>query len=407
MVHDTSHRQRILFLIGRGGGGHKASARALRDAMPAEIQASVEMVDVGYTLEACLWGRSEPRKHGFDADELYNWLLKNGCFCLAALSGLVARGFANLGRNRLVRALTGMWAMAPPTLVVSFVPFFNGIFRDALHAANPDAAIVTVVTDFANSPEHTWLDPHEPHSARHFIVAGTDTLVSQCRQLGYPTIDVLRSSGMVVHPCFHARPEDAAQASPGVQERALISFGAMPPLRVERIAAALAASQPQLAVVVLCGGNAKLLKRLQRRGDVTALPMVTADEVRRHMRESAFVLGKPGPGTVSEAAACGVAFVTERRGVMAQERDVLTWIEEAGAGVVVDSLTELPADLRNRVAACAPTLRTLKANNRAVFEVRDLVMSLLGKQHAEGAAQACEEGYAAGPATPVCTQRGG
>lgn len=403
---------RIVFVVGRGGGGHKASARAVRDALPPHLRNAVEFLDMGYAAEACLWGKESIRSSGFDADELYNTCLKKGFFFLAALLGFGAKLVAKLGRSRIVNGLARMWSKSPPHLVVSFVPYFNAIMRESLHDTCPDASLVTVVTDFANSPEHQWLDPYDRQSrTRHVVVAGTPTLIRQCQELGYPSKDVLASSGMVVHPCFHAQSlkETGGPESPlRVPDRALISFGAMPPMRVEAIAVALARSQPQLEVVVLCGGNAELLRRLRARGDlVVAMPMVDAEAMREFMRTSAFVVGKPGPGTVSEAVACGTAFVTERKGVMAQEKDVLCHVEQVGAGVVVDSLTDMPADLWERVQACQPTMRSLAASNRAVFEVRDLVLSLL---HAMPLNSQCEEeGHAAETmSTSRCApQRGG
>ena len=397
---------RILFAIGRGGGGHKASARAVRDALPAGLRDSVEFCDFGYALEACIWG-GQPRSSGFDCDEVYNLLLRFGFTSIASVLGHIARLSAYVLHGPIVRGLTRMWSgPAKPDVVVSFVPYFNAVMRDALGVINPNASLVTVVTDFASSAEHWWIDEAKRESAvRHVIVAGTPTLQRQCAELGYAPTDVLASSGMVVHPSFHRAAPSAADddESSGAEsandvmtmragemrsrcdereggcDRALISFGAFPPMRVEHIVNALAHTQPQLELVVLCGGNDALLNRLRARGNCVAEPMISSQRVRDHMRQASFVIGKPGPGTVSEASVSGAAFVSERKGVMAQERLVLDWIDESGAGVVVDDLTRLPPDLCERVRRCRPTVRANAAANRAVFEVRDLVTSLLAE----------------------------
>ena len=63
-------RRFVLFIIGRGGGGHKASANAVQAALLGaghEWAADIEMVDVGHLFEACeracgiqpLWSRVE------------------------------------------------------------------------------------------------------------------------------------------------------------------------------------------------------------------------------------------------------------------------------------------------------------------------------------------------------------
>ena len=311
-------RPRIIFVIGRGGGGHKAACRAVRDCLPADVQNTVEVLDGGYAIEAAVYGRKQLRTSGFDMDELYNLLLRYGFLWIASTLGILAKIFVFVAHHRIARGLQRMWEDEPPQVVVSFVPYLNAIFRDALAGANPDAKLITVVTDFASSPSHCWIDPCDPkHVDRHHIVAGTPTLQRQCADLGYPKDSVLSTGGMVVHPCFHAARNPGTRA-----DRALISFGAFPPMRVEKIVVALALSQPQLELVVLCGGNEALLNRLRARGDVTAESMLPAEAVRNHMAAATFVVGKPGPGTVTEAIACGAVVVSENRGVMPQEVEV-------------------------------------------------------------------------------------
>ncbi|EOD34192.1 hypothetical protein EMIHUDRAFT_201838 [Emiliania huxleyi CCMP1516] len=318
--------RRILFAAGHGGGGHKASARAVLDSLPRSLSDSdvVETFDIGYTVEACVWGLKEPRASGFDGDEVYNLLLRHGWMVTAGFLGLFVRVFTYLFRSRIVGGLVRLWSEAPPDLIVSFVPFFNSHMRDALETVNPNATLITVVTDFASSAEHPWVDERRRGGAH----------------------------GELAQPEEEERDEPEEDACgallgrPQEPRRALVSFGAMPPMRVEAVVDALKRRWPAL-------------------------------EVRDHMRRTDMVIGKPGPGTVSEALASGAAFVSERRGVMAQEKKVLEWVEEVGAGVVVDDLSSPPADLCEAVRRCHPTVRARAEANRAVFEVRDLVMRCL------------------------------
>ena len=55
---------------------------------------------------------------------------------------------------------------------------------------------------------------------------------------------------------------------------------------------------------------------------------------------------------------------------------VLQWVQESGCGVVLDSLTDLPTNLCERVRRCVPSVAHQAAANRAVFETRDLVLKL-------------------------------
>jgi UDP-N-acetylglucosamine:LPS N-acetylglucosamine transferase len=376
---------RVLFIIGRGGGGHKAAARAVAASMK-DSPVEIETIDAGYVIEGIMCNRP-PRTSGFDMDELYNIFMRHGLHGLTGFMGILARMLAVVGRPKIVHGLAKQWKTRPPALVVSFIPFFNGVFREALQMANPRATMLTCVTDFASSREHYWIDDFCTKTAsKHVIVAGTPKLVKQCADQGYPTAQVLRTSGMVVHPSFHANAPVAAAGGdtpsspvPAAARRALVCFGGYPPMRVERIVNELVKIDPTLEVIVMCGGNVELLRRLTERGGCIAEPMASAERVGELMRWASFVVGKPGPGVVTEACACGTALVTERHAVMPQEEDVLAWIEESGCGVVLDNLCAPPNDLTSRVMRCVPKAIEQMHSNRAVFEVAELCNALVAE----------------------------
>lgn len=135
--------RRALLLYGRGGGGHLASALAVRDclagplegraaAMLAECYAAearaatvapaveasackaelpaappeLELVDVGRVVDEIVLGGWLSRALPFGGDDVYNWLLSHGCYALAALgTRLSARVSARAGVGRgLARA---------------------------------------------------------------------------------------------------------------------------------------------------------------------------------------------------------------------------------------------------------------------------------------------------------------
>ena len=198
----------VLFMYGRGGGGHKASAKALS----ACVQQEHELVDVGYLIESFITGREIPRASGFDGDELYNFLMRRGWYVIAQVCGPVAKFITWLQRGKIERSLTAYWSRRRPRAVVSFVPFFNDAFRTSLLRACPDAPLFTVVTDFQSTPTHPWIPKWDEASAkRHVIVAGTPALQRQAEAIGYPPDHVLHTSGMVVHPVFTATTASATQ----------------------------------------------------------------------------------------------------------------------------------------------------------------------------------------------------
>jgi 1,2-diacylglycerol 3-beta-galactosyltransferase len=104
-------------------------------------------------------------------------------------------------------------------------------------------------------------------------------------------------------------------------------------------------------------------------------------EIPYYMHLSDFFIGKPGPGSISEAIAMKLPVVVERNAwTLPQERYNAEWIRDNGLGVVLKSFREIQAGLSEllepanferyrRNAACV--------NNRAVFEIPDILDRLL------------------------------
>jgi UDP-N-acetylglucosamine:LPS N-acetylglucosamine transferase len=107
-------------------------------------------------------------------------------------------------------------------------------------------------------------------------------------------------------------------------------------------------------------------------------------EVRRWMRLGDFFIGKPGPGSLSEAVHLGLPVITFRNAwTMPQERYNTEWVEENALGRVIRS----PTGVREAVAALLddlPRHRTAVAqlHNRAVFEV-PAILEAIGAAAAE------------------------
>jgi UDP-N-acetylglucosamine:LPS N-acetylglucosamine transferase len=97
------------------------------------------------------------------------------------------------------------------------------------------------------------------------------------------------------------------------------------------------------------------------------------------LRLGDFFIGKPGPGSLSEALHMGLPVVTfENASTMPQERFNARWVREQGVGAVASSLRALPAAVEATVATL-PSLRAKVAalSNRAVYEVAEILAELL------------------------------
>jgi len=135
---------------------------------------------------------------------------------------------------------------------------------------------------------------------------------------------------------------------------------------------------PERQILAICGHNDKLAEKLKglRRSGAMFVEGFTKD-VPHYMQLADYFIGKPGPGSVSEAVFMGLPAIVERNAwTLPQERYNAEWLRENGAGIVlpdfrmiaraVDELLEPAAYARFRAAA-------RRMNNRAVYEIPDIL----------------------------------
>jgi UDP-N-acetylglucosamine:LPS N-acetylglucosamine transferase len=133
-------------------------------------------------------------------------------------------------------------------------------------------------------------------------------------------------------------------------------------------------------LIFICGRNAKLADRLR------ALPGKAprwiegfTQEVPYFMRLADFFIGKPGPGSISEAVAMRLPVMVERNAwTLPQERYNCDWVLDRGAGVVLPNFREI----RDAVTKMLGALDEYRANvakieNRAVFEIPEILSRIL------------------------------
>jgi UDP-N-acetylglucosamine:LPS N-acetylglucosamine transferase len=110
------------------------------------------------------------------------------------------------------------------------------------------------------------------------------------------------------------------------------------------------------------------------------------------MRLADFFIGKPGPGSVSEALACGLpVIVVCNAWTLPQERYNAEWIRSNRFGIVLRSFD----DINRAVAEMLDPGATFRPNvaqyfNCAVFEVVDILQQIMDESHlpASGASDA-------------------
>ncbi len=313
---------------------------------------------------------------GLRLQDVYNLLLRRG-WTLG--SGLLLKGMHLVMRlyyRQQVRLLCDFWKAGKGDLVVSLVPNFNRALRESLG----ETPFVTILTDIADFPPHFWIERQD-----QWLICGSAKSVEQARALGHPDAHIFRTSGMILNPRFYDEVEPVLPPGlePGVPT-GLVLFGGSGSSAMLEIARRLQDLPVQL--IFICGRNHRLAERL--RAMPRKRPMFVEEytrEVPRYMRVSDFFIGKPGPGSISEALAMKLPVIVERNAwTLPQERYNAHWVREQGVGLVVRGFREIGAAVEELLKP--ENYARFRANaaavqNRAVFEIPDMLERILCEPH--------------------------
>jgi 1,2-diacylglycerol 3-beta-galactosyltransferase len=162
----------------------------------------------------------------------------------------------------------------------------------------------------------------------------------------------------------------------------LVLFGGEGARIMRDIARKLDASELPLQLILICGRNQELAEQIR------ALPHRMpwhvegfTTEIPYYMHLSDFMIGKPGPGSISEALAMGLPVIVQRNAAtLPQERYNAQWVLEREVGMVFSSHRNIERAVRKMIEPA--TLARYRANaaaiqNRAVFEIPDIFERLL------------------------------
>jgi hypothetical protein len=360
------------------GGGHRAAATALAATIAAQGRPwQVRLVHLFEVLDP--QGRFR-RLTGMAPEDYYNKRLARGWTLGLAQELKLLQGMIRLGHGVLVQALQQYWLAAEPDLVVSLVPNFNRSLYESLCGALPGVPFVTLLTDLADYPPHFWIEPNQQQD----LICGTPRAVSQALAAGYPADRIHAVAGMVLRPDFY-RPAPLDRAAErrrlGLHpERptGLVMFGAEGASAMARIATLL----PDTPLILMCGRNLKTAARL--RSMPAAAPRCVVGftpDVRRYMQLADFFIGKPGPGSLSEAVQQHLPVIVARNAwTMPQERYNANWVRDTGVGLVVRSFRNIApavAELIGRLDAFKAA--TARQDIRAVFEIPDILAMILAR----------------------------
>jgi UDP-N-acetylglucosamine:LPS N-acetylglucosamine transferase len=361
------------------GGGHRSAANALERVIREQGRDwQVRLVNLFEVLDPQDVFR---RATGVKPEHYYNTRLARGWTLGLAQELRILQMLIRLSHKSLVSQLRRHWTHSRPDLLVSLVPNFNRAMYQALSLACPHTPYVTILTDLADYPPHFWI---EPHQAQHWI-CGTPRAAAQARAAGCDEAQIHETSGMILNPDFYRelkldrREELRKLRLDPDRPTGLVMFGG----HGSRVMRGIAKRLDDTQLILICGHNAKLAAQLRlhaRRASAPRVVLGFTSQMRHYMQLCDFFIGKPGPGSISEAVQQRLPIIVVRNAwTMPQERYNTEWVEEAEVGVVLEhyrSIRQGVAQLTDRMDVYRAGLSRI--HNRAVFEIPDILERILG-----------------------------
>lgn len=358
------------------GGGHRAAATALESVIQVQQRPwQPRLVNLFEVLDRNQLFR---KTTGMNPEDYYNARLARGWTMGLAQELKLLQALIRLGHATMVKQLRRHWRRTQPHLVVSLVPNFNRAMYSALSQALPSVAYVTILTDIADYPPHFWI---EPHQAQHFI-CGSRKAVEQARATACADAQIHATSGMIIRPDFYAtrqvdrRAELKRLGLDSQRPVGLVMFGGHGSKAMATIARQLHDTQ----LILICGHNSALADKLRAMPSSTPRCVLGfTQDIQLYMQLSDFFIGKPGPGSISEALQQRLPVIVVRNGsTMPQERYNTDWVRENNVGIVLKSFDAIDAgvaELQQRRQELDVNIGKLQ--NRALFEIPDILAKIL------------------------------
>lgn len=354
------------------GGGHRASALALQQAIADRgLGWTVRLVNLTEVLDP----QGSLRKFGLSPEDYYNARLARGLTLGLHTELRLLQALIRLLHPTLLKVLGQHWLRTRPDMVVSLIPNFNRALFESLACSLPGVPYVTVLTDLADHPPHFWIEPGQDQH----LICGTPKAVEQARQAGFDAHRIHATSGMVIRPDFYRRAPALDAAAHGLdpeQPTGVVMFGG----HGSRSMVGIAQRLPDVQLVLMCGHNGALAAKL--RALPAAAPRVIlgfTTDVADFMRLGDFFIGKPGPGSLSEALHLGLpAIVTRNVWTMPQERYNTQWLAEEGLGLVLPSFRGIRSAVHHITEQLGQYQQRVRARrNRAVYEIPAILAQIL------------------------------
>ncbi len=370
------------------GGGHRSAAMALQSVIASQNYGwNVRLVNLQDVLDPLDVFRKVTR---IRMQDIYNLMLAKGWTLGSPYLLPMMHAVIRLYHSAQVELLTEFWKKQRPDMVVSLVPNFNRAMFQSLGTALPGVPFVTILTDLADYPPHFWMERQQ-----QYFICGTKRAVEQARAQGHDESRIAATSGMILRPHFYELPaweREEERRRLGLDPQlptGLVLFGGEGSNVMFSIAERLGNSKLDLQLILICGRNERLRKRLKalKTRNRMFIEGFTKD-IPYYMHLSDFFVGKPGPGSISEALQMNLPVIVESNAwTLPQERYNTDWVREQGVGIVLQNFLQI----ESAVGELLSTDRLLRMkekisalSNRAVYEIPEILKRVLAAHSVNG-----------------------
>ena len=193
---------------------------------------------------------------------------------------------------------------------------------------------------------------------------------------------------MIVRPDFYRPIElnrETERSRLGLDPKlstGIVMFGSYGSSQMESIARRIESAGLKTQLIFICGHNDELREHLESME--LSYPFYCVGftkEIPYFMKLADFFIGKPGPGSISEALVMGLPVIVERNAwTMVQERFNTDWIAENRLGIVLPSfrhITTAVSTMLDREQFLGLRAGVRAYDNRAVFEIPEILEGLI------------------------------
>lgn len=340
----------VVVIYTDAGGGHRASAHALKSCLEATGRYRVNLINPYKALipHLDIFARLGRRS----GEDVYNEIILRGgrtkLACWLFYVGLKLNYV--LFSAPATRILARHFAEVEPDIALSVMPLSNRVLLDALaryratrgRGRLPEGAVL--ITDWAELARSVWF----PKRGDYHAICGTEEAAASVRKSRKLAPKVHSMGGLLVRPEFAAaaaRP--ASREALGLDPKlpaVTVLYGAQGSARMAELAREMAHVPQKAQVVFLCGRNYAIAAEIRALDlPYPAYVLGFTDQVPEFLSVSDLFIGKPGPGSVSEAMALGVPMLLDRSLALPQEAAVLRHVLSRGTGQAFASRGEFRA----------------------------------------------------------------